>query len=120
MKLKIKNLEVFRTYANAYYQSNSNRCWNRVVIGCGETPDWYDFRVVHGGFQWTIKLGKNPDFMPHWPVEVLWKKNSQAAVRRLMETNVDVDVVRSKEKWADWISEIIDRAVSHNHNLIHS
>jgi len=120
MKLKIQNLEKFKTFANAYYQTNSTRFWNRTVTSCGETPDWYDFRVVHGGFEWIVKLGKEPDFMKYWPIEILWRKNTTTSPRRLMETNVDVDVVRSKEKWAVWISEIIDTAISHNHTLIHS
>lgn len=120
MKLKIQNLEKFRAFANTYYQTNSTRFWNRAVTNCGETPDWYDFRVSHGGFEWSVKLGKKQDFTNHYPIEVLWRQNLATAPRRLMETSVDIDVVRSKETWAVWISQIIDMAVSHNHTLIHS
>lgn len=120
MKLKIKNLEKFRVFANAYYQTNSNRCWNRTIVSCGETPDWYDFRVAHGGFEWVVKLGKLQDFTYYYPVEILWRKNTTTSPRRLMETAVNHDIISSKEKWAVWVSEIIDMAVSHNHKLIHN
>ena len=95
MKLKIKNLEKFKVFANLYYAAHSNRCWNRSVVSCDETIDWYSFRVAHGGFEWVVKLGKNPDFVPGWPVEVLWRKNTTTPVRRLMETNVGHDIVVS-------------------------
>lgn len=120
MKLKIQNLEKFKTFANAYYQTNCTRFWNRRISGCGETPDWYDFRVAHGGFEWIVNLGKLEDFTYYHPVEILWRKNTTTSPKRLMETSVNRDVISSKEKWAVWISEIIDMAVSHNHKLIHS
>lgn len=120
MKLKIENLENFKFFANAYYQKYSNRCWNRTIVSCGETPDWYDFRVAHGGFEWTVKLGKNKDFMPGWPTIVLWRKNSISNVKRLMEGNVSHDILSDKLRWAERISELIDIAVQHNYKLIHS
>lgn len=120
MKLKIKNLEKFRAFANAYYHTYSRQCWNRAITSCGETPDWYDFRVSHGGFEWLVKLGKSRDFMPGWPVEIHWRNNIAVPFKRLLESNVQFEKIECKLKWAQEISDLIDNAVKHHHTFIHN
>jgi hypothetical protein len=67
--------------------------------------------------EWKIKLSTTGDFMPGWPVEV-WVTYKNGHVGRLSETNVRHEVLNDKNKWCQFLDDLITTNYIHHRNIL--
>ena len=113
MKLTIKNLWKFNAYATNFFRNHDKQPTESYEVGGN-----YFFKFRFQDIEWKIELGRKKDFMPGWPVSV-WAYNYDiGATCKLSETNVRHDVLNDKNKWCQFLDDLITSNYIHHRNLL--
>ena len=113
MKLTIKNFWKFNDYATKFFKHHE-----KEMVDCYGVGGKYFFKFQFQNVLWTIQLHTETDFMPGWPVEVWAYNYAIGAQYKLSETNVRHDVLNDKNKWCQFLDDLITSNYIHHKNIL--